>query len=86
MINIVRENGDNIFISIGIHMVHPVAFVEHVRYHFGFWRISNGRGNNIWYISVIPILGKIKFRIRKELSDGRQMYVATVGLVRNINI
>ena len=78
VMNVVCENGNGIFVRIRVHVMHPVALVEHVGYHIGFRCISNCRGDNIWHVSVIPVFGQIKFRIRKELSNGCQMDIATV--------
>lgn len=76
-VDVLCEDGDHIFVRVGVHMVHRVALVEHVCDQIRLGHIGNGRGDHIWHISVIPVFGNVELGIRVELSNACQMDITT---------
>jgi hypothetical protein len=58
-IDVVREDGNHVFICVRIQVVNVVALVQHVRYHFGFWHVCNCRRYDIRHVSVVLVFGQV---------------------------
>lgn len=41
VIHIMGKDGNHIFVRVGVHMMHAVALVEHVGYHFRLGHVSD---------------------------------------------
>jgi hypothetical protein len=60
-------------------MMNFVALVEDICHRVRRRGVDNGRGDDIWHISVILMLWDAQFRIGKELTYCRKMYIATIS-------
>ena len=71
------EHGYHILFSIVVEMVRLVALVQDISHHLWWWRIDNGRRDDVGHVAVVPILGYSQFRIRIKLANSRKVNISS---------
>lgn len=70
------KHWDHVFIGLTTKVMGLVQFVENVGHIAWRWRVDNGRGHDIYHVSMITVLSYTQLRIREELANGCQVNIA----------
>jgi hypothetical protein len=76
-IDVVWKHGNHVFIRVIIQMVNLVAAIQDVCKHVPGRRIDDGRGDDVWHVSIVAILRNSKVLVAVKAPDRSQMNVST---------
>lgn len=75
------EDGNHVFVSRRVEVVHLVTFVEDVSHHLRGWCVDDGRGDDVGHVAVVLVFGDAEFGIGVELAYACQMDVSAICIL-----
>ena len=73
----VPEDRNHVFIRLLVKMVHLVSLVEDIRHQIRWWRIDDGRGNDVRNIPEVFVPRDVEFWIREKPAYRGEMDITT---------